>query len=100
MASLIYHTHCRICGRPLSDRQSQLRGIGPECASQERQSNAESERFPLNSRVRATTGTYAGQIGIVASYMTRRRGKKTDLPFTVMFGFSFGYFAAESLVAA
>jgi hypothetical protein len=53
---------CGRCGRTLIDQDSIARGYGPECAHLIAVEQAEAQRFPIQSRVRAegNTGTVVG----------------------------------------
>ena len=90
-------TRCRICNRQLSDPDSILAGIGPECSAIERVEAEQGQRFPAGCQVRVTSGAYEGCEGVVGHYQPRRNHKANQRPFLVHFGGWRASFSADQL---
>jgi hypothetical protein len=76
---------CDICGRELTDPDSIMVGVGPECRKIAQAERETGERFPVGCEVRIPDGFYAGRIGIVVDYTPRRHRRPLQRPFMVSF---------------
>ena len=77
---------CAVCGRELTDPDSVMAGIGPECRKARQAEQEAGERFPVGCEVRITDGGFReGRIGIVEAYTPRRHFRPLQRPFTVSF---------------
>jgi hypothetical protein len=91
-------THCRRCGRELTELTSVRNGIGPECQDRETARAAELAPFTEGTRVLITAGPARGSLATVSAVNPLRKGKPSPKPVQVMYErFGSDFYAPDQL---